>query len=206
MDEENERTVIVQGEERKVLRTYGNGGIGFVEGIGTCRLSKKKRVSPKEKLISDLSQLGMSGTDISKTIHGKNHTPGKAVGVRIITKDPKIINYMEIQDTIVKEAKDRIMGAVEQATHNVVQAIDEGDLVPSMAVLKSVGVIQAKKESAGIEEVKKFGDWLMEQRRVVSINEDENTGIHEPRKVITDVGEINEPTDGVRIVDVSPTE
>jgi hypothetical protein len=120
--------------------------------------------------------------------------------VRIIAKDPKIINYMEIQDTIVKEAKERILGAVEQATENVVRAIDEGDLVPSMAVLKSVGVIAPKKDSAGIEAVKTFGDWLMEQRREVSIHEDDET-VEKRRLMMKSVDEEDTIPEGERLVE-----
>ena len=205
MENEDKRTVTIQGEEREVLRTYGNGGIGYVEGIGTCRLGKKKRLSPRDKIIGDLSAMGMKGTEISKVLHGDNDTVGKAVSVRITAKDAKVLNYTDQQHTqIVADAKERILGAVEKATENVVNAIDEGDLVPSMTVLKSVGVIQGKKDSAGLEAVANFGDWLMEQRRVVSINDDNN--VSKPRKTMKSVDEEDAPVEGVRMttIEVEP--
>ena len=101
------RKVTVQGEECEVLRTYGNGGIGYIEGVGTARLGKKKFLSPRDKIVGDLKSMGMTNVKIAKILHGREPTIGEGISVGITAKDPKVMNYIDEQHTeIVQRARD----------------------------------------------------------------------------------------------------
>jgi len=192
------KKVTVQGEEREILREYGNGGIGKIEGIGTARLGKKEFLSPRDRIIGDLKSMGMTNKAIAATIKGREPTAGECVSVGVTAKDPKVMNYTDAQhDEIVKESRERLLSAVPKATDNFINAIIAGDLTPSTKLLCSVGAIETKK-SAGTEAVEKFGDWLMSQRREVVVGESDSK-VHSPREIITDPSSVNDPVDGERI-------
>ena len=199
MDETKE-FVEVQGEKREVLRRYGNGGIGYIEGVGTARLGKKQRLSIRDRIIGDLKAMGMTNKDVAATLKGREPTVGECVSVGITTKDPKVMNYTDEQhQELVSQAKQRLLEAVPKAAENFVTAIEGGDLVPSTKLLQSVGALQTKK-SEGLEAVEKFGDWLISQRRKVNSQSQENDDkVHEPRTLVTDTREIDDEVEGERL-------
>jgi hypothetical protein len=195
---DNKEFVEVQGEECEILRRYGNGGIGYVEGVGTARLGKKKRLSPRDKIIGDLKALGKKNTEIAAIMKGRKATVGEAISVGVTAKDPKVMNYVDQQqDEIVKEARQRLLETVPRAAEVFIESIEAGDTKNAAKLLSSVGALQGKK-SESLEEVERFGDWLMQQRRQVIVGESD-TDERTPRKLVTDANEIEEPTDGVRL-------
>lgn len=196
-------TVEVQGKEREVLRRYGNGGIGYIEDVGTARLGKKKILSPRDRIIGDLKALGMKNTEVASVLKGREPTIGESISVGITAKDPKVMNYIDAQqEEYVAAAKQRLLEAVPRATENFITAIEGGDLVPSTKLLMSVGALDSGKKTTSVEAVEKFGDWLMSQRRQVVVGEKDND-VRQPRKLVTDTREIDDPVAGERITIIS---
>ena len=200
---EEKEHVVVQGSEREVLCRYGNGGIGKIEGVGTARLGKKQFLSPRDKIVGDLKSMGLTNKAVAKIIKGREPTAGECVSVGITAKDPKVMNYTDQQhEEIVKQARERLLEAVPKAVENFTDAVEKGDLGCSTKLLFSVGALESRKTSDGERAVEKFGEWLMSQRREVVVGEKDHK-VHEPRRLITDANEIDDPVDGVRLTDIA---
>jgi hypothetical protein len=190
---------------RTILRRYGNGGIGLVEGVGRARLSKRGTLSPRDKIISDLKSLGMKNTEVSRILHGQEHNAGKAQYIGAVARDPIVMRSIDEKQTeFVREAKERLLDAVPRAVENVVTAIEGGDVAVSMKILGSVGAIQGSLQRSESEVKISFGDWLITQRREVGIDFDENSASTTTRRVLTlDPDELGLEVEGERLTSVS---
>lgn len=190
---------------RRIVKRYGNGGYGKVEGGSISRLSKKKHLSPKDRIIGDMSALGMSGSQISRLLHGENNTKGREVGVRLIKNDPKVqMHTQDLQNTLVQEAKQRLLEAVPRAAENICNAIDEGDVSASFKVLTSFGAVQsgASQRAGDVTVNLAFGDWLISQRREVTVSDDGglvDTGLKQRRTLTCDASEVDVSVEGERL-------